>query len=287
MIRLFLPALATLALAACGHAAEARPGLWAVSDADTTIYLFGTVHMLAPDTRWRTERLDGVVAKADELVVEIAPDGNAERRNQAMQKLAYGASLPPLAARVAPEKREALRALIAQSGIAPAQLDRMDTWAAAVALGGATLTTSNFSSAEGVEVKLNQSFAGKPVIGLETTEGQLGLFDAMPEALQREFLANIIDDSADAARDFGAMVSAWATGDTARIAATFNDPKRLSPAISAVLIDARNRAWADWIVKRLERPGTVLMAVGAGHLAGEGSVQALLQKQGVKVTRVQ
>jgi uncharacterized protein YbaP (TraB family) len=53
------------------------------------------------------------------------------------------------------------------------------------------------------------------------------------------------------------------------------------------LLWQRNRAWADWVVKRLDTPGTVFVAVGAGHLAGEKSVQADLAARGLTVSRVQ
>jgi hypothetical protein len=50
---------------------------------------------------------------------------------------------------------------------------------------------------------------------------------------------------------------------------------------------ARNRAWADWLERRLDQPGTVLFAVGAGHLAGRDSVQELLERRGLAARRVQ
>ena len=49
----------------------------------------------------------------------------------------------------------------------------------------------------------------------------------------------------------------------------------------------RNAAWAEWVAKRLGQPGTIMVAVGAGHLAGKDSVQRLLQARGVRATRVQ
>ncbi|RZL56533.1 MAG: TraB/GumN family protein, partial [Sphingomonas sp.] len=48
----------------------------------------------------------------------------------------------------------------------------------------------------------------------------------------------------------------------------------------------RNARWATWIKQRMARPGTVFIAVGAGHLAGPESVQAQLAKLGVKAERV-
>jgi uncharacterized protein YbaP (TraB family) len=60
-----------------------------------------------------------------------------------------------------------------------------------------------------------------------------------------------------------------------------------SPELMDALIARRNANWANWVRTRMDKPGTVMMAVGAGHLAGDKSVVKLLQKQGLKVTRVQ
>ena len=49
----------------------------------------------------------------------------------------------------------------------------------------------------------------------------------------------------------------------------------------------RNERWAEWVARRLETPGTVFVAVGAGHLAGEVSVQAMLAERGLATERVQ
>ena len=62
---------------------------------------------------------------------------------------------------------------------------------------------------------------------------------------------------------------------------------RFTPELSNVLLHQRNTNWADLLKKRLDKPGVILVAVGAGHLAGPDSVQTLLGKRGVKVTRVQ
>ena len=48
-----LVAGAMLALSACTTPAQAQPAMWTVKDADSTIYLFGTVHLLKPETEWK------------------------------------------------------------------------------------------------------------------------------------------------------------------------------------------------------------------------------------------
>jgi uncharacterized protein YbaP (TraB family) len=52
-----------------------------------------------------------------------------------------------------------------------------------------------------------------------------------------------------------------------------------------LLVD-RNVNWAEWIDTRLDKPGVVFMGVGAGHLGGSDSVQAILAKRGIKSARI-
>jgi uncharacterized protein YbaP (TraB family) len=83
------------------------------------------------------------------------------------------------------------------------------------------------------------------------------------------------------------MIRAWASGDTAMIAATFDDELKTSGPLADALLVRRNQRWATWLANRMKKPGTVFVAVGAGHLAGNNSVQAMLAKRGFRVWRVQ
>ena len=53
-----------------------------------------------------------------------------------------------------------------------------------------------------------------------------------------------------------------------------------------MLLFNRNANWAKWIKARLDNPGTVFIAVGAGHLAGPKDVQDQLETLGIKTQRV-
>lgn len=289
---LSIPALVGSLLAGCAPSpAEPapKPALWKVADADTTIYLFGTIHLLPPDTRWRTKTFDGAAERAQQLVLEIVPDGIAEQQAEAMRTLAYSPGLPALRDRVPAGKRAALDALIEKSGIPAASLDGLESWAAAIALASATLRTLDSKPGAGVEQQLGDSFksAGKPIGALESVDAQMRMFDGLPEETQRRFLTGVIDDAGDTNAAFAKMIEAWSSGDTNRIAESFDAELRQSPELADALLHRRNAAWADWIRKRLDTPGTVMVAVGAGHLAGKDSVQSLLQAQGLKVERIQ
>lgn len=270
-------------------AAAAKPALWKLADADTTIYLFGTIHVLPADYQWRTAAFDAAAAKADTLVLEVADLGDSAKTAEIFTRLAISPNLPPVLDRVPADKRAGLKTLIDKIGFPPSALARFESWAVAITLAGAVLKDLELSPDNGVERKLTEQFAAadKPIIGLETTELQLGIFDKLPQNAQDMFLAGLAEEAADPKAEFDAMLGAWIKGDDTAIASTFDDELRRSPELTDALIRTRNANWTAWLAKRLDTPGTVLVAVGAGHLAGVDSVQAMLAKKGLKVTRVQ
>lgn len=288
-------AFGAIAATACASAPAAetevaKPAMWMVADADTTIYLFGTIHLLPPGMKWRSPAFDKAAAGADTLVVETDIDeSNPTATIGELFKLAISPGLPPLADRVKPEKRAALATAVAKSGIPAAALDKMETWAAAFMLLGVQFKDLGLAPGSGVESVLKKQFVagGKPIGQLETNAEQLGFFDKLSEQAQRDFLEGVIEDPSDTKGEFQSMLDAWARGDVAGVAKSFNADMGEAPELMDALIARRNANWANWVRSRLDQPGTVMMAVGAGHLAGEKSVVNLLQKQGLKVTRVQ
>ncbi|HTG64068.1 MAG TPA: TraB/GumN family protein [Sphingomicrobium sp.] len=290
-----LATFGAIAATACASApsAEAKPAspaLWKVADADTTIYLFGTIHLLPAGTKWRSPAFDKAAAGSDTLVVETdINETDPSATIGELFKLAISPGLPPLVERVKPEKRAALATAIAKSGIPAPAFDKMETWAAAFLLLAGQFKDLGLESGSGVESILKKQFVagGKPIGQLETNAEQLGFFDKLSEGAQRDFLDGVLDESADVKEQFGGMLDAWSKGDIAGIAKSFNADMGEAPELLDALIARRNANWANWVKSRLDQPGTVMMAVGAGHLAGDKSVVNLLQKQGLKVTRVQ
>lgn len=285
-----LSLLLTAAPAQAKPPPAARPALWAVADADTTIYLFGTIHLLPEKYQWRTPRFDEAVEGSQQLVVEtIVDDKNPTKLMSALASLALTPGLPPIIQRVPPAKRPALQAAIKKSGIPEAALNSMDTWAVAFMLLGNQFKDMGLKGAEGVETVLRNSFTtrGKPIGELESNVEQLSFFDRLPESAQRELLAGAIDQTSDTKAEFIGMLAAWARGDVGRIAVTFDRDLSGSPELRQALIQQRNANWSRWIEQRMRQPGAVMIAVGAGHLAGKDSVIAMLKKDGYQVRRVQ
>jgi uncharacterized protein len=268
----------------------ARPALWEVSDPDTTIYLFGTIHLLPENFQWRTTKFDQAMAGSQQLVVEtIVDEKNPQRLMQAMANLGFGKGLPPLIERVPPAKRAALAAAIKKNGTPVAVLNQMKTWAAAFVLLRDRFAEIGLKGGEGVEAVLRNSFtgAGKPIGELESNVEQLSYFDRLPETAQRALLEGSIDGPEAMNEDFGGMLKAWSHGDITGIAKTFDRDLAGSPELSDALIRQRNANWSRWIEQRMAQPGAVMIAVGAGHLAGRNSVLEMLKHNGYKVRRLQ
>ncbi len=269
--------------------AEIRPALWKLADADTTIYLFGTIHVLPKDLEWRTKIFDRALAQSGTLVLEVADLEDTAKTSNHFTQLGTSPGLPPVTERVPADRRAQLKLMIDKAGMAPDALSQYESWAVALALASSAIRDLNVSPEHGVERKLTHVFqqARKPIVGLETSAQQFGFFDALPESAQRVFLVSLIDEQADVQTMFDEMIAAWTSGDEQKIAITFDDELALSPELVEVLLRQRNRTWSAWLAKRLETPGTVMVAVGAGHLAGKDSVQTMLAARGLKVTRVQ
>ena len=269
-------------------AAAPRPAIWLLEDADTRIYLFGTTHIFERGLNWRSARLDAVIREADELVMETADEDEIDE-NRFTEWLFMTKSVPILS-RVSEDRRERLAALIAASGVPEDAWDMMHSWAAGMLLIGLQMGGGEDPlELSGAEVELTEAFraAGKPISAVETTEQQIGLFRSLSRPAQRAFLDSIVDAAsapADAAAGTGpAGNDAWVRGNLDALA---RETEAFPPELYDVLLTRRNRAWTEWLAQRLERPGTVLFAVGAAHLVGRDSVQTLLAARGLTARRI-
>lgn len=265
-----------LALAGCGKPpVEARPALWRVSDRDTTIYLLGSIHLLPPGIDWRTPTVERAIASSDTLVLESSPEDKVD-----FAAMARGAGLKPAADRVSPGKRPILDAMIARSGMPRATLDGYKDWALATTLATGDAIAAGAETGNGVETKLWNAFvsAGKTRLAFYRAKDQLLQLDSLSEADQRKMLENTLSGK----EQYGETLRAWVTGDVASLGRT----AECTP-LDGKLVGQPNAYWAKWIARRMDQPGTVLVAVGLGHLAGPYALPKMLAARRLKVERIE
>ena len=176
-------------------------------------------------------------------------------------------------------------------GLKVEHLDRFHTWAAVMTISVASLVqayggSDSIEELPGVEDALRVDFiqSGRPISGVETGTQQMRFLSGLTPATQQAMLDEMIDDFQAGDATLGEPnEDGWVHGDVASIAAELDG---FPPELLDVLIRRRNAAWTEWLVGRLERPGTVLFAVGAAHLAGDLSVQNMLSARGLTVRRL-
>ena len=268
--------------------AGSGPRLWVVRDADSTIYLFGTVHVLKPETPWGRARVDQAFASADEYWFEIADLTNQDGVMPLIQ--AKGVSPDrPLSSLLNAEELADLDAAARTVGATAAQLDPLRPWLASLQLALASIQKAGYVAANGGDQILHARAAatGKPIKGFETAPQQIGFVADMSEEAQLAMLRSGLKEFDQADALLGRMVTAWSTGDVDGLDVLIGqEMKADSPEMYAVMLVARNQDWADQIQALLAGSGTAFISVGAGHLAGGDSLQAQLEQRGVRVEPV-
>lgn len=284
---------AALALAGCAstpeplaqpktQAVNARPALWVVKDADTTIYLFGTIHLLKPDVRWFEGRVRKAFDSSQEVVLEVVSRDDPDRQAKLMQR-ALRPDGPTISSRLPEPARTRFLDALASNNLPVPVFDRTKPWFATITLSVLPLHRYGYDPNSGADhqIELAAVADGKTLTGLETADQQIGFFDDLPDDLQIALLNETLDELPKLQDMIEKMMAAWAKGEPRTLASLLNESVETNPELEKRLLTDRNARWADWIKARLEKPGTVFMAVGAGHLAGEKSVQAMLRQRGL------
>lgn len=270
-------------------AAHAEPPAWIVSDADSRIILYPTVHALPEGLDWQSPALASVIAASDEVWLEIG-DANAPGLADEVSQLvaAYGMSPElPLSKRLNADRYAAFSAAVTKLGMPVEALDNFQPWLAALAMTQAELSASGISGERGVEKVLSGLFAGRSVKNLETAAQQTRLFAELAGDEQIAFLMTAVDTAGTASARLLQIAQDWAKGDLEGVEEMLIAELRADyPIIYERIFTARNKAWADILAAELEASGSDFIAVGAGHLIGEDSVQSLLAERGYSVRKV-
>lgn len=283
-----LAAALLLLVCACAEPAPARaePAVWKIEDADSTILIFGSFHLLPEGVKWRPEALDLALVQADDLWFEIPLDTAVTSKAQAdvLQKgmLPEGESL---SAMLSPQGRKALAAVAQRLNLPLSTLERLQPWYAETALGMAVYRQQGALPEEGVERQIANSAPPQAQMkALETADQQIDMFASGTRAAQIASLENSLTLFQDDPGYFNRLMDFWLKGDAAALdREVLGELRRTDPAQYKTMIVDRNHAWLPVIEERLRGSGQTVMVVGVGHLVGKDGLPALLRAEGIKV----
>jgi uncharacterized protein YbaP (TraB family) len=281
--------LAAVALAAAAPPALAAPALWVIKDADSTIYLFGSVHVLKPTTPWKTDKVAKALADSADVTFEIDAVADPESAQPLIASLGLDPA-HPLQDKLSPADYQRVVAQANAAGLPMQAIGMMRPWLVSQTMALAPLMKAGYDPQSGVELKLaaEAKAAGKPIKGFETVEQQVHFLADMPETEQIELLRSNLDDAEKGAAELDAMIADWEAGDEAALARHFVDEmKTRYPALYETLVVQRNRAFADQLKAKLAGSGVSFVALGAGHFVGPDGLIAELAKRGIKAERIE
>jgi uncharacterized protein YbaP (TraB family) len=267
---------------------RAEPALWAIKDKDSTIYLFGTIHVLKPTTQWRSAKIDKAFQEADDVVMEIEQPEGAAAVQDLMAR--YGVDqAAPLSSKLKPESYAKLKTALQGLGLRPEGIETMRPWRAALTVSLTPLLRAGYDPDSGVEKLLTAQAkaAGKPISAFETLEQQVRFFADMSREQEVHLLESTLDEIDDGPAEIDALVAGWAAGDQTELKHQMVDGMRKDyPDVYKLLLADRNKDWARQLKTKLAGSGVTFVAVGAGHLAGPDSLQVQLAKLGIKAKAV-
>lgn len=296
-LRLLLTVLALLAPALVQAAEKVPPkpevpALWEVQMGKSRAFLFGTVHTLPRGVDWFKPHVARALDQSKTLVLETEIPESPGALQPVVMKLSRLSAPRPVLERVPESWRPTLGSAIQR--LKPGPMEWNDTWFISLTLTNLQAQADGLDPRIGVESVLSERARMRniPIRALETVEEQLTNFDALPEADQQMMLMSTLEDLDKSKGQVSLLIGDWLLGNTDGLASRVNGEFERSPMLRRLLVEDRNVRWADWIAQTMKadsakgEAGPIFVAVGAGHLAGRGSLVEELEKRGAKVARV-
>lgn len=277
-----------VAAAPIPRAEGAGPPLWVIKDANSTVYLFGTIHVLRPGTAWGSDKVDAAFASASDIWVEIANQDDQAAVMPVIQQHGVDPSRP-LSSILSAEDFAAFDKVAQANGATGAALDAYRPWLAAFLISMSPATSAGYRSEAGVDKTLmdRARAEGKTLHGFETADIQVRLIASMNEEAQVAYLNHYVRHGDDVVANLDQTVAAWLQGDAAEVGRLNRLSTRdVHEDIHRAALIVRNADWTDQIDTMMKGSGTAFVAVGAAHLADQDSVIDMLKARGFTVERL-
>jgi uncharacterized protein len=286
-IRTWLVALALLGPAGVS---SADPAAWRMHGPNGgEVTLLGSMHVLRPSDYPLPASISALLAHADLVVMEMDLD---DIDAAAQQRTILATAILPQGTVLADVLDADVYRLVEQEagsiGIDVKLLERFEPWFLAITLLDQGMRKLGFEGERGIEqyVVREATRAGKQIVGLETLEFQIGIFDSLPPLQQQAMLEQTLAELDEAATMLDAMVAAWRDGEIERLGEELYQDFDDFPGLYETLVTNRNESWVPALEKMLADGRKHLVVVGALHLVGPDSVIELLRSRGHDVKRL-
>ncbi|RYG03517.1 MAG: TraB/GumN family protein, partial [Chitinophagaceae bacterium] len=257
--------------------------LWEISGKDlaSPSYLFGTMHILCADDAKLSTNMKQVVEDSKQVYFEIDMDNMTELMG-AMKFLRMndGAKISDL---LTPEEYDRVKTYFEKnkSKLPFTMMNRFKPYFVSSLIGEQLMSCGETNGMEAVIMQEAKPYK-KEILGLETTEFQASIFDSIPYKKQAKDLVAYID-SVDHYRGVTEeMVKVYLQQDLGKLDKLMQQSDAGMGEYMDLMLYDRNRRWVKQMPE-IMNGGSILFAVGAGHLPGDQGVIKLLKKSGYTV----
>jgi len=283
-LRTLLQALFLCWLLLASQAWAGKLPLWELEGGSNRILMLGSIHYLRPSDYPLPAAFDEALDAADLVVMELDMDSLDPLSSMMVLETLGREPGKTLKDQIGASRYNEVSSRAGSVGIDMRLLDDKKAWYAAVLVSQVRLLQMGFDPSWGIEARFTAGAvaAGKPIIGLETLEGQLGTMDRMSVDTQADFLIESLNDQEAAEEEMQTIVRAWKSGETGEMESVMLEGFDEMPELYQSLLVSRNRSWVSQLKSLDKRHSnkTILIIVGGMHLVGKDSVQSMLKPYG-------
>ena len=268
--------------------AEATSCLWAVSSANNTVYLLGSVHVLKHDNYPLHDNIYRAFDASSHLVFEVNLDEMSSPLTQ-LGSLTKGMYTDgqTLANALSPDNYAFVKSKLNERGYGINLFQLMKPWMLATTLTILELQKLGFATDQGVDQHLFQKAKaeGKTVEGFETVDYQLSLFDNLAPDTQEQFLLQTLGELDIIQEQTTELIDAWTDGRIEGLE-VMQENMREFPDVYEALITRRNNNWLPSIESYLQKNDSYMIVVGTLHLLGKEGLLAMLKAKGYTIKQL-
>lgn len=264
--------------------------LWRVAATNGGIlYLQGSVHVLKAEHYPLDPAIEAAYAESDMLVLEV---DMAEMMSAETQQLllAKGMLEAPKTLKevLDPETYAKLSKACTDAGLPIMAVERFKPWFATLTLAMVKMQSLGLNPQNGLDTYFfgKAKTDGKPVVGLESVDFQINLFDELAKENPNDFVNRSLNDMELFITEIDQMLDDWKNGRIEEVGNLLSESFDGYPGLYDKFITARNIAWSKKLTEMLGEKKTTLVVVGAGHLPGEKGLLNLLKQQGLSIEQL-
>ena len=266
---------------------EGKNFLWKVQSEGSTVYLFGSIHLLKKENYPLNQAIETAFEKSDTLVVEANIQDQTKINPQAIMEKGLYPPNDSITEHLSPETYEILKNEAAKLSLPPEFFRMQRPWLLSMTLEAMELLKLGYDPRYGADYHFLSKAAGqKKILELESVDEQINLLAGLSDREQELLLLLTLKDLQTAAGEVDQAVRAWKSGDAKGMEAVMTKSLKEDPKLAPIhekLIVERNRKMVSTVEEYLRSKGTYFVVVGAGHLTGEKGIIEALRKKGYSV----